>query len=679
MAGQSPAEVFREEAADLLAQLEAALLSLEQSPDDPELIGVAFRALHTLKGSGAMFGFDAAADFTHLLETAFEDVRSGRRRASSDLIGLTLKGKDYIRDLIEQPERADAAVGEAVLAQLSALLQIGDPANALNDAPSGEQTAAEAPATWRIRFFPPRAALAHGLNPLIMLDELRALGECTVTALLDRAPGLAGLEPTDCWLGWEVILTTGAARAAIDDVFIFLGDEAELTVERVVDAGARLGEILVRDGVVSPDRVRSALAEQAHLRKEPGTKTPSSGGAAAGSVRVPAGRLDDLMDQVGELVIAQARLKQLMAEVEDPRVKTIAEEIERLSNSLRDTTMGIRTVPIGSLFDRFRRLTRDLSIELGKDVALVVSGDETELDKTVIERLNDPLVHIIRNGLDHGIEDAATRVALGKPAQGVLRLSAEHAGAQVRVTVQDDGRGLDAAKIRAKAEECGLIPAGARLSDNEVEQLIFHPGFSTAGKITSVSGRGVGMDVVKRAVENLRGTIDISSVPGQGAAITLSLPLTLAIIDGLLVRVGAGRYVIPLSAVEECVELPAAERNQRNGRSFLNIRGDLIPYLRLRDVFSTAEPPDRYQKVVIVAAADRRRVGLVVDQVIGEHQTVIKSLSKLHARLEDFSGATILGDGAVALILDVGPITQRGQSDARHTANHSEGGLRHAS
>lgn len=679
MAGVSPAEVFREEAADLLAQLEAALLSLEQSPDDLELIGVAFRALHTLKGSGAMFGFDTVADFTHLLETAFESVRSGARTASSDLIGLALRGKDHIRELIEQPDSADTENGAAILARLSALLQDGAgvqaPAESTAVEPAGQPSA-----TWRIRFFPPREALANGLNPLIMLDELRELGECAVTALVGRIPDLATLAPADCWLGWEVMLTSSASRSAIDDVFIFLGEDGELSVEQVLDDGARLGEILVRDGAVSPDRVRAALAEQAHLRKEPPAKAAAP---AAGSVRVPAGRLDDLMDQVGELVIAQARLKQLMAEVDDPRVKAIAEEIERLSNSLRDTTMGIRTVPIGSLFDRFRRLTRDLSIELGKDVALVVSGEETELDKTVIERLNDPLVHIIRNGLDHGIEDAATRVAHGKPAQGVLRLSAEHVGAQVRVTVRDDGRGLDIAKIRARAEECGLIPAGARLSDSEVEQFIFHPGFSTAGKITSVSGRGVGMDVVKRAVESLRGTIDITSVAGQGSAITLSLPLTLAIIDGLLVRVGAGRYVIPLSAVEECVELPKAERNQRNGRSFLNIRGDLIPYLRLRDVFDTPEPPDLYQKVVIVAAADRRRVGLVVDQVIGEHQTVIKSLSKLHAKLEGFSGATILGDGAVALILDVGPITQRGQSEARgasgQPAVQMEGGLRHAS
>ena len=372
-------------------------------------------------------------------------------------------------------------------------------------------------------------------------------------------------------------------------------------------------------------------------------------------------RLDELMDRVGELVIAQARLTQLAGATTDVNIKSVAEEIERLAASLRDTTMGIRMVPIGSLFGRFRRVVHDLSRDLGKQVELTTIGEETELDKTMIERLADPLVHLIRNAIDHGLESPESRAAAGKPAMGRVRLIARHAGAEVLVSISDDGRGLDGERIRAKAEEQGLLAPGTVPTDAELYQFLFHPGFSTAREISAVSGRGVGMDVVKRTIEGLRGTIDIATTPGQGTEVTLRLPLTLAIIEGLLVRVGNGRYAIPLSAVEECVELSKADDTRSTGRSFLNIRDDLVPFLRLRDLFETGTPPDRYQKVVIVASGDLR-VGLVVDQIIGSHQTVIKSLSKLHATVETFSGATILGDGTVALILDIAHLVELGQA-----------------
>jgi two-component system chemotaxis sensor kinase CheA len=376
---------------------------------------------------------------------------------------------------------------------------------------------------------------------------------------------------------------------------------------------------------------------------------------------VPAERLDELMDRVGELVIAQARLSQLTASAADLQIKSVAEEIERLAAALRDTTMGIRMVPIGSLFGRFRRLVHDLSRDLGKEIDLAMEGEETELDKTMIERLADPLVHLIRNAADHGLETAAERAAAGKPAEGRVRLVARHAGAEVLVTIADDGRGLDRDRIRAKAEEQGLIAAGATVADADLFQFLFQAGFSTAREVSSLSGRGVGMDVVKRTIESLRGTIDIATQAGAGTEVTLRLPLTLAIIDGLLVRIGAGRYVIPLSAVEECVELSGDEDVRSQHRSFMNIRGELVPFIRLRELFATTAPPDPYQKVVIVAAGEMR-VGLVVDQIIGSHQTVIKSLSRLQAEVETFSGATILGDGTVALILDVAHLVEAGQA-----------------
>ncbi len=475
------------------------------------------------------------------------------------------------------------------------------------------------------------------------------------------------------------MLTTERPRAAIEEVFLFVSDDVEIARIDAADDEKRLGEILVERGDVAPealgdvlahqepigtllmksgavnaDKLTAALAEQHHLRNQ------ARAAKGTDSVRVPAERLDELMDRVGELVIAQSRLKQVAAANRDLQVQSVAEEIERLAMDLRDTTMGVRMLPIGSLFGRFRRLVHDLARELGKKIELTAIGEETELDKTVIDRLNDPLIHLIRNAIDHGLELPDERAAHGKPDQGRITLTARHAGAEVLVSVGDDGRGLDRARIQARAEEQGLLTPGAKLTDSELFQIVFQPGFSTAREVTSLSGRGVGMDVVKRTIDALRGTIDVSSTPGLGSEVTLRLPLTLAIIDGLLVRVGDGRYVIPLAAVEECVELSAAEDARSRGRNFLNIRGELVPFLRLRELFNAATPADRYQKVVVVSSGELR-VGLVVDQVIGDHQTVIKSLSRLHADVANFSGATILGDGTVALILDVAHLVEFGQ------------------
>lgn len=682
--GSDPVQTFLEEAADLLLELEGTLLSLEETPDERALLDTAFRALHTIKGSGSMFGFEAAAAFTHHLENAFDRVRKGQIAPTSALIGLALEAKDHIRTLIETPAQADTALGDRLLARVEQI--VGGASTAGAPPPAAAAPARnDEPVTWRFRFRLAPDAMVMGTNPLLLLEEIRTLGSGEIVALGDTVPPLEEMDPNFCYLAWDVVLTTTQPKSAIEDVFIFCSDGMELTIDKVSSPTERLGDILNRRGDVAPevlentaarqprlgqmlvsegalseDRLRSALVEQQHVRAEADT-SKTAAAASTASIRVAAERLDDLMDQVGELVIAQARLRQLIAASDDLQVKAIAEEIERLANGLRDTTMGIRMLPIGSLFSRFRRLVRDLSRDLGKDVLLTTSGEETELDKTVIERLNDPLVHIVRNSLDHGLEPATERLEHGKGPQGHLHLSASHAGTQVRISIRDDGRGLNRERIRAKAEEQGLIAAGAKLADNELFQLIFHPGFSTAREVTSVSGRGVGMDVVRRTIDSLRGTIDVASTDGQGAEITLSLPLTLAIIDGLLVRVGRGRYVLPLSAVEECVELSREDDLRHAGRNFLNIRGELVPFLRLREVFAASTPPDLYQKVVVISTGEKR-VGLVVDQVLGDHQTVIKSLSKLHADAENFSGATILGDGSVALILDIAHLVACGQA-----------------
>ena len=586
--GMDAAETFRQEAVDLLAQLEGALLDLEAAPEDRSLIDQAFRALHTLKGSGAMFGWDALAAFTHHLESTFDLVRNHKLAVTRELVSLTLAAADHIRVLLEQPEAADRLRGEALLASIHDLAgSAGQRLSDLARPPSAVGVAAAGPErVFRIRFRPHRDVFASGCNPLLLLDELRSLGTCTVVPITEGVLTLKELEPTGCYLAWDVLLTTKVPRPAIEEVFLFVADRSELSIDEIpiedqADAGFRIGEILVergdvaaadikeslerqqrlgallvQSGKISEDRVASALGEQRHLREATRARETTVSGS---TIRVPAERLDSLMDQVGELVIAQARLMQVAIAEANPILKSISEDIERLAAELRDTTMSIRMLPIGTLFGRFRRVVHDLSQELGKDVELTTAGEETELDKTVIESLNDPLVHLIRNGIGHGIEDAARRVAAGKPPGGRLHLSAVHSGAQVLITIEDDGHGLDRAAIRAKAEERGVLQAGQEVGDAELFGCIFQAGFSTATTVTSVSGRGVGMDVVKRTIDGLRGSIEVASTAGKGTAITLKLPLTLAIIDGLLVRIGDERYVVPLAAVEECVELTRGE------------------------------------------------------------------------------------------------------------------------
>jgi two-component system chemotaxis sensor kinase CheA len=643
-----PAEMFLQEAQELLEQLEQTLLDLDHTPSDSDLLNTAFRAMHTLKGSGAMFGFEALAGFTHRVETAFDLVRKGELTPTRELIAVALAAKDQMRVLIDDPASASSSTGDAILGDLQRLMK------AEGGAPVPVKAAEEG---WHIRFRLPADAMATGTNPLLLLDELRDLGTASIVALAQDVPPLEAIDPLGCYLHWDVTLRSDHPRSAIEEVFLFVIDEMELNIGPLApphdDVSPPAQEVAARR---EEEPVATPFAAAKAGKQEARSDTKS----ANNSIRVPAERLDELMDRVGELVIAQSRLRQIAAACNDPAVKSVAEEIERLSLELRDTTMGVRMLPIGSLFGRFRRLIHDLARDLGKKIDLVTIGEETELDKTVIERLNDPLIHLIRNAIDHGLEDPDGRAAAGKPAQGRVTLTATHVGAEVLVSIADDGRGMDRGRIRARAEENGLLAVGAKTTDNELLQMIFLPGFSTAREITSVSGRGVGLDVVKRTIDGLRGKIDIVSTLGHGSTMTLRLPLTLAIIDGLLVRVGRGRYVIPLSAVEECVELSSEDDARSRGRSFLNIRGDLVPFLRLRELFNVSEEPDRYQKVVVVSSGELR-VGLVVDQVIGDHQTVIKSLSKLHANVEIFSGATILGDGTIALILDISRLVAHGQ------------------
>lgn len=690
-------EMFRSEAYELISELENALLALEEAPADKDVINRVFRALHTVKGSGGACGFDDISHFAHQVETLYDAARNDRLQITREIINLTLAARDQIAALFDsyyQGRPAEQEVTAQIIGQVRRLL----PADAAKkeqkpktEAPAPPPVVARS-ATYRIRFKPSKNIFLTGTNPQNLLDELRQLGDCRIVAQLADVPPLDALDPEECHLYWDVILTTGRGIDAIRDVFIFVQDASEVKIEQLdvdgvlsgdeeykklgellVERGdlslddiqsvtteqKRFGELVVEKGLVPHDRVEAALHEQQHVRD---LRQQRQKVEEMASIRVASTKLDKLVDLVGELVTVQARLSQVAAGANNALLLSIAEEVERLTAELRDNSMSIRMLPIGTTFSKFKRVARDLSQNLGKSVELLMEGSETELDKTVIERLHDPLVHIIRNCIDHGIELPEERLRSGKPRQGTIQLSAEHSGAHVLIKIADDGAGMNGDAIRRKAVEQGLIATDAELTEKDLYALVLLPGFSTAKEVSDVSGRGVGMDVVKQAIDALRGTIEIVSVRGKGTTITLALPLTLAIIDGFLTRIGDDHFVIPLSLVDECVELRHAEMHSSSGRTLLNVRGELVPYITLRERFGiSGERPPIEQ--VVITKVEGLRAGFVVDHIVGGHQTVIKNLGQMYKKVDGVSGATILGDGSVALILDVPKLLQGVERD----------------
>ncbi|MFZ2198735.1 MAG: chemotaxis protein CheA, partial [Thermodesulfovibrionales bacterium] len=661
-------EVFKEETSELLSELEASLLELEKAPQNEDAISAIFRAIHSIKGSGGMFGFDNISGFTHEIETVYDLVRSGKIIPDKPLIDITLASCDVIREMTGSPE---AELDNRALEILSSFRKYLSEEKAVGKKTAAQQKkpySMEPPAmeqmplkqtTYRIRFKPAANIFATGTNPVLLLKEVRSLGECSIISNTDAVPFLEDMDPELCYTSWDIILTSDRGLNAIKDIFIFLEDDSVLDIEIIDDSEAPadeadykklgeillekrditrkdldsvlgeskpLGEVLIDRGLVKPERVQAALAEQEHMRQIREHRLQTE---VISNIRVSSGKLDKLVNLVGELVTVQARLSQTAAKKDDADLVTIAEEVERLTAELRDNTMSIRMLPIGTTFSKFKRLVRDLSKDLCKEVEMTTEGAETELDKTVIERLNDPLVHLIRNCIDHGIELPAVREAVGKQRKGTVHLSAVHSGPSVLIQVRDDGEGLDRETILAKAIERGLITTDQELSDSEVYALVFSAGFSTSTNVTNVSGRGVGLDVVKKAVDSLRGSISIESTRGVGTIITLSLPLTLAIIEGLLVKIGEECFVLPLSAVEECVELIRSEVTEARGRHIIIVRGAVVPYIRLREQFVISGTAPSIEQVVIVKH-EGHHVGFVVDHVVGELQTVIKNLGRVY-------------------------------------------------
>jgi two-component system chemotaxis sensor kinase CheA len=686
---------FQEEARDILVELESTLLALDQNRMDTELVSQAFRALHTIKGSGAMFGFTELAAFTHNLENAFDEVRNGRLQVTSNLVELSLAALDQMKAMLQEAAgqgTADAARANQILVKLQSLT-----GQAINERPASEQSTADptngsASATttpapdlvasdWKILFTPGPDLLRNGNDPIVLLRELGKLGTLHVETLTEAIPPIAEIDPGRCYITWQMRLTTSAAVEEIRDIFIFAEDLCELTIDR---AEAQ-SPASIQQTTVGQQSVIAVSSDAGQSQSVTPTETPASPQPAADqpvtfgrraddragvtSIRVPTAKLDQFVDLVGELVTVQARLAEIASRYEDSDVASVSEEVERLTSALRENSMSIRMLPIRGTFERFRRLVHDLARDLHKEVELTIDGADTELDKTVIDQLNDPLMHLIRNSMDHGIESAESRIASGKPAIATIHLAARHAGANVLIEVSDDGGGINAVAVRSRAIERGLIAPDAQLTEPEVFSLILMPGFSTAEQITDVSGRGVGMDVVRQRVESLRGTIQIDSKPGHGTTITLRLPLTLAIIDGLLVRVGEAYFVLPLANSLECIELTRQDVAAANGKHIANVRGEIIPYIRLREYFDIQTQPPEIEQIMIAETEDGR-CGFVVDEVLGDHQTVIKNLGRFYRHVQFISGATILGNGTLALILDPNRVVQDAmkQEATKHNA-----------
>jgi len=685
---------FREEGREVLVDLESALLELNVSRSDAELVGRVFRALHTVKGSGAMFGFEDLAAFTHNLENAFDEVRNGRLAISSELIDLTLSALDQIRAMLEEGEagttQADPFACAEILAKVRQLTGAPEKQSA-GGRPAASETSNEAGCEagsvtgagidagetreWSIHFAPAPEFMLNGTNPLLLLRELGQLGELSARASMAAVPPLSELDPERCYVSWEMVLVTAVKRDAIRDVFIFVEDSCELTIEAATSSASSADSIPEREQGLSAARTPAAAVSAADLAaKALEDRRATSGGRRAydapdnaSSLRVPASKLDQFVNLVGEMVTVQARLSEIAAQRDDAEVAAVSEEIERLTSSLRENSMNLRMMPIRATFEKFRRLVHDLARDLGKNVELTIEGADTELDKTVIDQLGDPLMHLIRNSMDHGIEPPDVRRARGKRPTATIQLSARHAGASVLIGVSDDGGGIDADAVQKRAVERGLVAAGAQLTESETFALLFEAGFSTAKQVTDVSGRGVGMDVVRQRVDSLRGSIDVCSKPGAGTRVTLRLPLTLAIIDGLLVNIGDACFVLPLQNILECIELTPADIERANGKHMANVRGEIVPYIRLREHFNIHNLRPKIEQIMVVQT-EQGRYGFVVDQVLGNCQTVIKNLGRFYRHVHLVSGATILGDGTVALILDPERLAQDAVRAISHRA-----------
>jgi len=700
-------QAYIAESQELLASLEENLLSLEQNPADSDALNAVFRAAHTIKGGAGIVECDYIVEFTHVVENALDEARDGRIKLDGELIQLLLASGDQIARLLEfasdpaaRPDADTLARGEELLSGL----RVYASQQSSSDLPAQTDERLESSGggmvghdCWHISIRFGENVLREGMDPLSFLRYLSGFGEIAhLTTLLDAMPDAEAMDPEACYMGFEIDFRADTSKEKIERVFDFVRDSCLLNilppysrVSEYVDLimtlpedTLRLGEILLQAGVITAVELNKGLAaqeagmaapeaeqktaplgeilvEQHAVQKELVEAAVVKQGQVSDKkaqdaklIRVHADKLDQLINLVGELVIAGASAALLAQKSKDEGMFEATSTISRLVDEIRDGALRLRMVQIGETFNRFHRVVRDVSRDLGKDIELVITGGEAELDKTVVEKISDPLTHMVRNAIDHGIESAEARIAAGKPARGRVRLNAFHESGNIVIEVADDGGGLKRERIKQKAVAKGLLAADADPSDADLFKLLFEPGFSTADQISNLSGRGVGLDVVKRNIEALRGTATIESQEGAGTTMSIRLPLTLAIIDGFLMGVSTSAYVVPLDMVEECIELTDGKSSNKARGNMLNLRGEVLPLIRLREYFALAGRSGRRENVVVVKYAGSK-AGLVVDELMGEFQTVIKPLGKIFTHLRGISGSTILGSGEVALILDV--------------------------
>ncbi|MBD8527195.1 chemotaxis protein CheA [Pseudomarimonas arenosa] len=706
-------ETFHIEARDMVQQMEQCLLALEDAPNDSDTLNALFRSVHTIKGSAGLFALDDLVRFSHEVETVLDRLRAGALTLNDQLSSQLLQCADHIADLLDHARQAPGAAlppdladdGQALLKSLRPLS--GLPTTASKPSRSTELVAVAVPAVWHISLRFAADSFLHGIDPLATLRYLASLGEIEFVETFDaRLPALAELSAETCYLGFELRLRTEADQATLDDAFEFIRDQCVVhllppntstqayiaLIEDLPDDASRLGEILVGCGAVSASELHRALASQhsqaaessaaaplgeiliergvepelvdAALRKQSRTREQ---GESSRFLRVDADKLDALINVVGELVILSAATK-LQAEASGAgQLVESSQQMTRLIEEIRNGTLALRMVPIGESFSKYKRVVRDIANGLGKDVRLELEGQDTELDKSVVEKIGDPLLHLVRNALDHGLELPAQRLAAGKPEQGLLKLSAWHDSGSIVLQVRDDGRGIDTERVLAKARERGLLAANANPGHDEILNLIFEPGFSTAQQLSDLSGRGVGMDVVKRNIEALRGSVQIASQRGRGCCMTIRLPLTLAIIDGFLVRCAGSNFIVPLDQVEECISGQAG-LSLDHACTVIEQRNRPLPVLSISRLMHLRGASSQRPSIVVVRDGVRR-AGLLVDQLLGEHQTVIKPLSELFSPLRCLAGSTILGSGEVALILDVPALIEQASQAHRASRN----------
>ncbi len=682
--------IFMQEANDLIASLEKTLLELKENSTDQARIEKIFRVMHTLKGNSTMFGFEKMGTLTHQLETIYDLIRDGKTLLTRELLDISFACLDHIKALLDDSNLSDENnknTHERLLSEIDTCIR------QINESPGID--AAQLPAnegidsiikTFHISFQPSRHILTNGTNPLYLLDEIQALGTTLVHCYSEEVPRLEEFVIANCYLSWELYLATDADENAIKDVFIFVEDGSAIRIEKIADTNllkdqsfadkvrsewkGKASDNIRRPPVTAsndtdplPKPVGSPVALQNEAEKpatkprplklpvvKPGDKKGEGKEQAVSTIRVASDKLDELMNLVSELVTTQARLSLVAEQNASPELLMVAENIEKISRRLRDNSFSICLVPLDSISVRFQRLVRDLSTELGKDIVLQTQGMETEMDKSMIENLTDPLLHLLRNSMDHGIEPAEVRVHKGKTAQGKIVLQAFYSGTHVCIQIKDDGGGIDSRKIREKAISKGIIHADEKLTEKQIFDLIFLPGFSTAAKVTDISGRGVGMDVVRRKIADLQGEIEIESKIDVGTTITIKLPVTLSIIDGLLVKIHDTHFVIPLSAVDKCYE---ATHHQLldTFNNLITLDGERLPFFYVRREFGMEDAEAAIEQVVVVRQDDVK-VGLTVDSIVGEYQAVLKPLGKLYKNQDFISAATILGDGTIALVMD---------------------------